>query len=349
VIARNLVSPLAAFALLTLSAQSHAAVVSANPSNYRTLLSSLQPGDTLQLAAGTYTQGLPVGGKAGTASAPIIIRGPDDQSAIFQAQDCCNTVQFNNGASYVQVLNLTLDGLGKDGPFGVDANGNTHHITLENLKIVGYNGSANTPAISTAAGSGDRVEVEDLSGGDRVELRSLYPEHCNCQASVNFTVQVPRGAKYSFDKIGSASGDVEIRQVMGEINGRSASGDVTIDDVQGNITASSASGNVRVTKATGTVNAHSASGDVEVDLAGIEGTGNMEFTSASGNVRVKAPESLDADVDMSCTSGDIKTDFALQMEKAEHGPRRHAFGRLGSGSRTVKIRSASGDVSLVHN
>jgi hypothetical protein len=148
VITRKLVSPLAAFAFLTLSAHTHAATVNANPSNYRTALSNLQPGDTLQLAAGTYTQGLPIGSKSGTATAPIIIRGPDDQSAIFQAQDCCNTVQFN-GASYVQVLNLTLDGLGKDGPFGVDSNGNSHHITLENLKIVNHNGSQQTVGIST--------------------------------------------------------------------------------------------------------------------------------------------------------------------------------------------------------
>ena len=223
------------------------------------------------------------------------------------------------------------------------------HSASGNIKVTGYNGSAVLVTAEKEGRDRDRVDVEDLSSGDRVELRSRYPEHCNCQASVNFNVQVPRGAKYSFDKISSASGDVEIRQVAGEINGRSASGDVTVEDVQGNINASSASGNVRVTKATGTVNAHSASGDVEVDLAGIKGTGSMEFTSASGDVRVKAPASLDADVDMSCISGDIKTDFALQVEKAEHGPRRAAHGRLGSGSRTVKIRSASGDVSLVHN
>jgi hypothetical protein len=135
--------------LLALSAQTHAAVINATPSTYRTLLSNLQPGDTLQLASGTYASGLPIGSKAGTASAPIIIRGPDDQSAIFTAQDCCNTVQFNNGASYVQVANLTLDGLGKDGPFGVDSNGNTHHITLENLKVINHNGSQQTVGIST--------------------------------------------------------------------------------------------------------------------------------------------------------------------------------------------------------
>ena len=227
------------------------------------------------------------------------------------------------------------------------------HISINtasgNVKVTGYNGSAVLVTAVKEGSDRDRVEVEDLSSGNHVELRSRYPEHCNCNASVNFTVQVPRGAKYSFDKIGSASGNIEISSVAGDINGRSASGNVTVEDVEGNITASSASGDVLVTKAIGTVNARSASGNVIVDLAGVEGAGNMEFSSASGDVRVKAPTNLDADVEMSCVSGDLKTDFALQVEKAEHGPRRSAHGRLGGGSRTLKIHSASGDVSLLHN
>lgn len=147
-VARKLIAPLAVFASLAFSAHTHAAVIAANPTNYRTLLDGLQPGDTLQLASGTYTQGLPLDAKTGTASAPIVIRGPDDQSAVFTARDCCNTVQLD-ATSYVQVVNLTLDGLHKDGPFGVDARNNSHHITLENLKIVNHDGSQQTVGIST--------------------------------------------------------------------------------------------------------------------------------------------------------------------------------------------------------
>ncbi|HJQ22771.1 MAG TPA: DUF4097 family beta strand repeat-containing protein [Blastocatellia bacterium] len=223
------------------------------------------------------------------------------------------------------------------------------HSVSGDVTITGYNGSAVLVTATKKGRDRDMVEIEDLSTGDRVELRSRYPEQCNCEASINFTVQVPRGVKYSFDKISSASGDIKISGVTGDINGRSASGDVTIEEVEGSISASSASGDVRVRKAVGTVNARSASGDVEVDLAGVVGTSNMEFTSASGDVRVKAPADLDADVEMSCISGNLKTDFALSVNEPEHGSRRSAHGRLGSGSRTLRIRSSSGSVSLVHN
>ena len=124
------------------------AVLEGNPSNYRSQLATLRPGDVLVLVAGTYTQGLPLDAVAGTAQQPIIVRGPDDQSAIFTARSCCNTVQLDS-TSFVEVRNLTLDGLNLDGPFGVDSRGASHHITLENLKIINHGADQQIVGIST--------------------------------------------------------------------------------------------------------------------------------------------------------------------------------------------------------
>lgn len=126
----------------------HAAVINANPSNYRNALSSLNAGDTLMLAAGTYANGLPISSKSGTASQPIVVIGPDNQSAVFTANDCCNTVQLDN-VSFIEIRNLTLDGAGTNGAFGVDARGVTHDITIENLKIINYGGDQQVVGIST--------------------------------------------------------------------------------------------------------------------------------------------------------------------------------------------------------
>jgi hypothetical protein len=134
--------------VLAAAAGAEAAVINANPSNYRDVLANLAPGDTLMLASGTYTQGLPVDDLSGTASLPIKIVGADNQSSVFVARDCCNTVQLQ-GAAYVEIRNLTLDGANIDGPFGVDARGNTHHITLENLRIINHGAEQQVVGIST--------------------------------------------------------------------------------------------------------------------------------------------------------------------------------------------------------
>jgi hypothetical protein len=216
-----------------------------------------------------------------------------------------------------------------------------------NVTVTGYDGSVVLVTAQKEGRDRDMVEVEDTSSGDRIELRSRYAPNCNCNVSLNFTVQVPRSVKYNFDKISTASGDIEVRNVMGQLRARSASGEVVVEGVNGTINVSSASGDVRVKGARGTVNANAASGNVEVELTSVEGTENMEFTAASGNVNVKAPASLDATVEMSSVSGMLKTDFPLEVKEPEYGSRRSAHGRLGSGSRSLKIRSASGDVSLI--
>jgi hypothetical protein len=125
-------------------------VVDATPASYRAALGNLRPGDTLRLASGTYTESLPLQGFNGAAGQPIVIVGPEDRSAVFQGQSCCNTVQFD-GSSYIEVRNLTLDGMHRPEPFGVDSSGPSHHITIENLKIINYDADQSMIGISTKA------------------------------------------------------------------------------------------------------------------------------------------------------------------------------------------------------
>jgi hypothetical protein len=125
-----------------------AVTVNANPANYLSLLPTLKPGDTLALASGAYSGGLSLTGMAGTAAHPIVISGPQDQSAVFAANACCNVVQLD-ATSYLEVDNLTLDGTNLDGPFGVDGRNASHDITLDNLKIINFGANQQDVGIST--------------------------------------------------------------------------------------------------------------------------------------------------------------------------------------------------------
>lgn len=212
--------------------------------------------------------------------------------------------------------------------------------------VSGYDGS--TVVVSGFKEGRDRdvVEVEDLSTQGRVSVRAKYPNYCNCDAGIRFEVKVPRSANFNFDKITTASGNIRAEGVSGNISLHTASGDVEVQGVSGEIRASSASGSVKVRDAAGSVSANSASGNVDVELNRLEGTGDMHFSSASGDVHVRLPASLDAQVDMSTVSGSIDTDFPIEVKNHKYGPGSSAHGQLGSGSRLIKISSASGDVKL---
>jgi DUF4097 and DUF4098 domain-containing protein YvlB len=213
------------------------------------------------------------------------------------------------------------------------------------IELKGYDGSALVVNAYKTGRDRDMVEIEDESTPGRVQLRAKYPNNCNCDAGVRFEVSVPRSSNLSFEKISTASGNLRAEGFSGRVSISTASGDVSVRGLGGQIKASTASGTVRVADSSGTVNASSASGDVEVELTRVEG-GNMTFSTASGDVHVRLPSNIDAQVSMSTVSGSIETNFPLEVKTNRYGPGSRAQGQLGNGARTLKISSASGNVSL---
>jgi len=129
-----------------------AAELKANPSSYRKLLSSLKPGDTVNLAPGKYSR-LTIAGLSGTTTAWITIKGPPSgPPAIIVGESGHNTVEIVN-SSFVAIENLRIDSRGIPGAFGISAGGGkrnlTHDIRIEGNILVGQNGDQQTDGIST--------------------------------------------------------------------------------------------------------------------------------------------------------------------------------------------------------
>jgi hypothetical protein len=125
--------------------------IEVDPSTLRAALGDLAPGDHVHLARGHYAH-FTLSGVVGTAAMPITISGPEDGSAVIDADDepCCNTIQISSDVSYVVLRSLTVDGRGVDGAFGVAARGtDVHHVTIEDCTFIGHDGSQGTVAIST--------------------------------------------------------------------------------------------------------------------------------------------------------------------------------------------------------
>ncbi len=212
----------------------------------------------------------------------------------------------------------------------------------------------------------DVVEIIDESTPGHLSLRVQYPKGGgNYQASVRFIVQVPNESRYKYDKLTTASGDIQasnvagdliantasgdvtISQFLGNITANTASGDLKISNVQGDVQANSASGDVEVSGAAGMVSAKTASGDVNVELTRVDrGSGEMKFASASGDVTVKVPDQFNAQFQLSTGSGEIKSDFPLNVEKLEGGGKK-ASASFGAGAVVIKMSAASGNIHLV--
>jgi hypothetical protein len=125
--------------------------IQATPANYRSLIAGLIPGDRLQLAAGTYTQGLPLTNMNGQPGQCIVFEGPASGSpALFTGSDSWNVISLKD-SSYIALRNLSLDGQGKWGD-GVKAEAtavSVHHILIDGLSLTNFNRTQQVVGIST--------------------------------------------------------------------------------------------------------------------------------------------------------------------------------------------------------
>jgi hypothetical protein len=147
-----------------------ARIIPATPATFEAKVLGLLPGDSLQLAAGTYTKPLNINGLNGTVSHPIEIIGTGN-STIFNGDDCCNTISIRKSA-YIVIKNMKLDGLNISGPDGIKAEGNTasspnwtHHITIKNLTIVNYANNQQQVGISTKCPSSNWIIKNNIING----------------------------------------------------------------------------------------------------------------------------------------------------------------------------------------
>ena len=136
-------------------------------------------------------------------------------------------------------------------------------------------------------------------------------------------------------EVETASGDVAVEEMQGEIDITAASGDIKVENAGGNVIVHVASGDIDVTGMGGSAKLVSASGDVE----GRDIAGECIVNTASGDIELS---NLDGDLEMRPVTGDASIDGVGSVDYS---------GMSGSG-RFVDVRggvtasAASGDLLL---
>lgn len=229
--------------------------------------------------------------------------------------------------------------------------------------------STGNVVIVEAVLSSDRVEVDNNSIGNRVEIQShLLPGSDAQSGKVDYQILVPADASVTLH---STSGTLHAEKLHGDltmegsgatvdlrdladahIRVKTLNGPVTLTNIQdGHIEVDSLSGTVTLDGVTGPlVQVISTSGEIRY-IGDFGDRGEYRLTSHSGNIEATVPETTSADVNARSVRGEVHDDIPLQ-------PKPHTsfvvkegsafWGTMGRAavSSTVVLRTFNGRIHL---
>lgn len=193
-----------------------------------------------------------------------------------------------------------------------------------------------------------KVTVTNVSGDLRIDASSSPVTATGFKGMLDVdvgsgTVQVSQlDGDLSVD---TGSGPVDISRVKGRsLSVDTGSGNVTGTDLEGNeISIDTGSGEIRLSAVRAPrISLETGSGGVTADVR--EDLQSLDVETGSGDIAITAPPTLGAQVEIETSSGDIETDFAMQVTRQG---RDHMTGRIGDGKGTIAIETGSGEVKLL--
>ena len=234
---------------------------------------------------------------------------------------------------------------------GTVARGNwvkTHNINGGITVEQGTGDKVEVTAIKKASRGGDtsivRIEAKQAANGGDVVLCAIWDDQGTCDedgyhgnrrnrdwdnddrrnVSVEFRVKLPAGVKLDAHTV---NGGIDIAGATSEVEART---------VNGAIHASSSGGPVR---------AETTNGSIDVRMGTFSGTESISYRTVNGSVRVRLPENVNADIELSTVNGSLTSAFPIMMQGRMD--RRHISAKLGNGGPRLSFSTVNGSVELM--
>jgi DUF4097 and DUF4098 domain-containing protein YvlB len=172
----------------------------------------------------------------------------------------------------------------------------------------------------------DEARIEVNASGDSVEIKTRYPEgHTNNNpASVHYELHVPQNAR--LNHINLVNGSLAVQKVSGEVTANLVNGKLRVDDLAGRADLSS------------------VNGGIEANYASLNNVRDIKLKSVNGSIELGLPASPNAQIKASTVSGDIRSDFPLEVNGGFVG--KNLTGTLGGGGTSIALSNVNGSIHI---
>lgn len=238
----------------------------------------------------------------------------------------------------------------------------------------------NMSVVKTAKTESDlqNVEIKIRKTDNNLEIKTKYKKEKNANVSVSFDLVIPEKASIEIVTISgdvktiNIGGELDIETISGNINIDTAlkgiecttiSGTITVNDVSGDSEISTISGDLSIQRLRGSLEATSVSGEIKlIDITEAEKvksetvSGDLAYTgdahpngtyklnSHSGDIIMKLPAGASFEISGSSFSGDISSDFDLDISNKAMSHK--LSGSVGKGETDIEVNTFSGDIQI---
>jgi DUF4097 and DUF4098 domain-containing protein YvlB len=217
-----------------------------------------------------------------------------------------------------------------------------------------------------SAEAAKNLVVKAEQSGNRITIDAPRPEPysgiaINSNRSVSLILSVPRNINLQAKsgdggvKLDGLEGRIDVKSGDGGISGHDLAGDlyvrtgdggVSLDAVKGRLDLNTGDGGIQVDGTLSKLTAHTGDGSVTVRAAqGSRVDDDWDVTSGDGSVTLELPDGFSASVDAHTGDGGITVEgLALPAPTGES--KDTLRGSLGSGGKTVRLRTGDGGIRL---
>ena len=222
----------------------------------------------------------------------------------------------------------------------------------------------------------DEMVISSEQQGDRIIVKVTQPRNRDfdgIQIGVNFSptarlrVAVPRNSQLAATSgdgsitvedvtgkvaLTTSDGSVRASRVTGELSVRSGDGSIRLDAVEGKLDLETEDGSIGVEAKPTALRARTADGTIRLRVdADTKMTEDWDVQTADGSVTLTLPSSFDGELDAETRDGSVRANHPAVTNESREGDdreerRRTLKATLGSGGRTLRVRTGDGTIRI---
>ena len=222
----------------------------------------------------------------------------------------------------------------------------------------------------------DEMVISSEQQGDRIIVKVTQPRNRDfdgIQIGVNFSptarlrVAVPRNSQLAATSgdgsitvedvtgkvaLTTSDGSVRASRVTGELSVRSGDGSIRLDAVEGKLDLETDDGSIGVEAKPTALRARTADGSIRLRVdADTKMTEDWDVQTADGSVTLTLPSSFDGELDAETRDGSVRANHPAVTNESREGDdreerRRTLKATLGSGGRTLRVRTGDGTIRI---